>query len=302
MVQSMRDAFGEAILELGKTNPRTLVLTADLGSSVRLNAFSQALPDCYFNVGVAEANLIGIAAGLALEGFIPFCASFSVFLPGRCFDQIRVAVCQNKANVKMVGSHYGLTNCGDGATAQSVEDIALMRVLPEMTVLCPADAIETKKAVFAMAERVGPIYLRIARAETEAVTQKDDPFEIGKARILRSGKKVSLIACGTMVSVAMKAAEELDAEVINLSTIKPLDKETILKSARKTKKVLTIEEHSVYGGMGSAVAEFLSAEYPVPLKILGINDIFGQSAREYQQLLDKYGLTAENIIGNYKCF
>lgn len=300
MIKSTRDAFGEIMLELGKINPKVFALTADLESSVRLTAFKEAFPGRFINVGVAEANMIGIAAGLALEGLVPFCASFSVFLPGRCFDQIRVSVCQNKANVKLVGSHSGLSNSGDGATAQSVEDIALTRVLPEMTVLCPADGLETKKAVLAMAERQGPVYLRLSKAETEVVTKEDDPFEIGKANLLRSGRKVTLIACGTMVPLALKAAEQIDGEVINLSTIKPLDKETIFKSVKKTGRVITIEEHSIYGGMGSAVAEFLSSDYPVPVKILGIEDVFGQSSRTYEELLEKYGLTVENIIEYYR--
>ena len=240
MTKSMRDAFGEAMLELGKINPKVLALTADLGPSVRLSGFAQAFPARYFNTGVAEANMIGMATGMALEGFIPFCASFAVFVPGRCFDQIRVSVCQNKANVKLVGSHCGFSNNGDGSSAQSVEDIALMRALPEMTVICPADGLETKKAVLAMAENEGPIYLRISKAETEIVTKESDSFEIGKANILRNGKKVTIIACGTMVSTALEAGEELDADVINLSTIKPLDKETILKSVKKTKQVITV--------------------------------------------------------------
>ena len=302
MKMSMRDAFGEAMAELGKTNPKILALTADLGPSVRLTAFKETFPDRYFNVGVAEADMISVAAGLALEGFIPFCASFAVFLPGRCFDQIRVSVCQNKANVKLIGSHSGLSNSGDGATAQSVEDIALMQALPEMTVICPADGLETKKAVFAIAKTKGPVYLRISRAETEVVTKESDTFEIGKASVLRAGKKVTLIASGTMAGTALSAAEEINGEVINLSTIKPLDQETILKSVKKTGRVITIEEHGIYGGMGSAVAEFLSQEYPVPMKIIGIQDVFGQSARNYEQLLDKYGLTEENIIRNFNNF
>lgn len=302
MMISMRDAFGEAMTELGKINPKVLALTADLGSSTRMTEFTKRFPTRYFNVGVAEANMISVAAGLALEGFIPFCTSFAVFVPGRCFDQIRVSICQNRANVKLIGSHCGLTNPGDGATAQSVEDIALMRVLPGMTVICPVDAVETKKAVMAMAKDTGPMYLRISRAETEIVTKEEDPFEIGKATVLRKGKKVTIIACGTMVPVALQAAEEIDGEVINLSTIKPLDCETILESVKKTKKVITIEEHSVYGGMGSTVAEFLSQEYPAPIKIVGIRDVFGQSARSYGELLEKYGLTVENIIENYNSF
>jgi len=301
-MMSMRDAFGEAMAELGKTNPKILALTADLGPSVRLSAFKEAFPDRYFNVGVAEANMISVAAGLALEGFIPFCTSFAVFLPGRCFDQIRVSVCQNKANVKLVGSHSGLSNPGDGATAQSVEDVALMRALPEMTIISPADGLETKKAVFAIAKTKGPVYLRISRAETEVVTKESDTFEIGKASVLRAGKKVTLIASGTMAGTALSAAEEINGEVINLSTIKPLDQETILKSVKKTGRVITIEEHGIYGGMGSAVAEFLSQEYPVSMKIMGIQDVFGQSARNYEQLLEKYGLTVENIIRNFQEF
>lgn len=295
----MRDAFGEAITELAKKNPKVLALTADLGPSVRLNDFASKFPDRFFNVGVAEANMIGMAAGMALEGFIPYCASFAVFLPGRCFDQIRVSVCQNKANVKLIGSHSGFTNPGDGATAQSIEDIALIRSLPEMTVISPADAIETRKAVMAMAENFGPMYLRISRVETPIVTKESNLFEIGKASVFSLGKKVTLIASGTMVAVALQAAEKIKGEVVNLSTIKPLDKETILKSVKKTRRVITIEEHSVIGGMGSAVAEFLSSEYPVPIKIIGIPDVFGQSAREYQQLLDKYGLTVQNIIDTF---
>lgn len=302
MMKSMRDAFGEAILELGKINPKILALTADLGPSVRLTDFKQNFPERFFNVGVAEANMIGIAAGMALEGFIPFCASFAVFLPGRCFDQIRISVCQNKANVKLVGSHCGLSNNGDGSSAQSVEDIALMRVLPEMTVISPADGLETKKAVLAMAEMQGPVYLRISKTETEIVTKESDPFEIGKASVLRNGRKVTIVACGTMVNLALKAAEQIDGEVINLSTIKPLDKETILNSVKKTKKLITIEEHNVFAGMGSTVVEFLSQEYPVPTRMIGIRDCFGQSAREYEQLLEKYELTVENIIGTYESF
>lgn len=300
MTKSMREAFGQAMVELGKVNPKVLALTADLGPSVRLTEFAESFPNRYFNVGVAEANMIGAAAGLALEGFIPFCASFAVFLPGRCFDQIRVSVCQNKANVKLIGSHYGFTNSGDGATAQSIEDIALMRVLPGMTVICPADANQVKKAVFAMANKEGPMYLRISRAETEVFIKNNDDFQIGKAQVLKTGKKVTIVACGSLVFEALLAAEKVDGEVINLTTIKPLDEETILKSVKKTGRVITIEEHSIFGGMGSVVAEFLGQEYPVPIKIIGIPDVFGESAREYQQLLDKYGLTEENIINKYR--
>ncbi len=300
MNKSMRDAFGEALVELGKTNPQVLALTADLGSSLRLTEFAKHFPKRYFNVGVAEANLIGLGAGLALEGFIPFCASFAVFVPGRCFDQIRVSVGQNQANVKLVGSHSGLSNPGDGATAQSVEDIALMRSLPGMTVICPADAREVKKAVFKMAQTPGPMYLRLSRAETPVFTPENAEFEIGKAQVLKNGRKVTIVASGALVYSALQAAEKIDAEIINLSTVKPLDRGTILASVKKTGRVITLEEHSIYGGMGSAVAELLSQEYPVPMKILGLPDVFGESARTYQELLDKYGLNADNIINIFQ--
>jgi len=300
MNQSMRDAFGEAIMQLGKTNPKVLALTADVEPSVRLTDFAHEFPERFFNVGVAEANMVGVAAGLALEGFIPFCSSFAVFVPGRCFDHIRVSVCQNKANVKLVGSHYGFSNAGDGASAQSVEDMALMLSLPEMTIICPADGVETKKAVRAASEKEGPVYLRISRAETPLITSEEDNFEIGKAGVLRKGKKVTIIACGSLVSEALIAAEKINAEVINLSTIKPLDEETILSSVKKTGRVITLEEHSIIGGMGSRVAEFLGEKFPLPIKIMGIPDVFGESARDYQELLDKYGLNAENIIEEFE--
>ena len=300
MEKSMRDAFGEAILQLGKTNPKVLALTADVEPSVRLTDFAHEFPERFFNVGVAEANMVGVAAGLALEGFIPFCSSFAVFVPGRCFDHIRVSVCQNKANVKLVGSHYGFSNAGDGASAQSVEDMALMLSLPEMTVVCPADGVETRKAVLAAAKKEGPVYLRLSRAETPFITKEGDNFEIGRASILRKGKKVTIIACGSLVAEALVAAEKINAEVINLSTIKPLDEETILSSVKKTGRVITLEEHSVIGGIGSTIAGFLGEKFPLPIKIMGIPDVFGESARNYQELLDKYGLNAENIIKEFE--
>lgn len=300
MNQSMRDAFGEAIMQLGKTNPKVLALTADVEPSVRLTDFAREFPERFFNVGVAEANMIGIAAGLALEGFIPFCTSFAVFVPGRCFDHLRVSVCQNKANVKLVGSHCGFSNAGDGASAQSVEDMALMLSLPEMTVVCPADGVETRKAVLAAAKKEGPVYLRLSRAETPFITKEGDNFEIGRASILRKGKKVTIIACGSLVAEALVAAEKINAEVINLSTIKPLDEETILSSVKKTGRVITLEEHSVIGGIGSTIAGFLGEKFSLPIKIMGIPDVFGESARNYQELLDKYGLNAENIIKEFE--
>ena len=297
--KQQRDYFGEALLELGKVNPKILALTADLESSLRLTAFKEKFPDRFFNVGVAEQNLIGVAVGLSLEGFIPFCTSFAVFLPGRCFDQIRVSVCQNKANVKLVGGHLGFSNSGDGASAQAIEDIALMRSLPEMVVLCPFDGQETKELVKAAAEHEGPVYIRISKSEVPTDSSKfkvqSSKFMIGGARILQEGKDLTILSHGPVLQEVLIASVNFDVEVIDAYSIKPLDKETILKSAAKTGKVLAVEEHSIYGGLGSAVAELLSQEYPLPVKILGIPDVFGESARSREELLEKNGLNSENI-------
>jgi len=296
MLYSQRDAYGEALLDLGRNNDQVLALTADLASSTRIEKFKKYFPDRFFNLGVAEQNAAAIAAGMALEGLIPFLSSFAVFLPGRCFDQIRVSICQNKANVKLVGSHLGFSNSGDGASAQSVADIALMRSLPEMVVLSPADAYETAAAVEAMANYQGPVYLRISRAKTPLLTEKNRKFNIGKAEILKKGEGLTIIATGPILAKATTAAEKLGAELINCSTIKPLDKETIISSAKKTGRVLTIEEHSIFGGLGSAVAELLGQEYPLPIKIMGIPDVFGESARSPEELYQKYGLSEEKIL------
>jgi len=293
---SQRDAYGEALLDVGRKDDRVLALTADLASSTRIEKFKKYFPDRFFNLGVAEQNAAAVAAGMALEGLIPFLSSFAVFLPGRCFDQIRVSVCQNKANVKLVGSHLGFSNSGDGASAQSVADIALMRSLPEMAVLSPADAYETAAAVEAMANYQGPVYLRISRTKTPLLTEKNRKFNIGKAEILKKGEGLTIIATGPILAKAMTAAEKLGGELINCSTIKPLDKEIIISSAKKTGRVLTIEEHSIFGGLGSAVAELLGQEYPLPIKIMGIPDVFGESARSPEELYQKYGLTEERIL------
>lgn len=282
------------MVELAEKNPLVFSLTADLAESVRLTKFIEKLPDRFINVGVAEADLIGVAAGLALEGFIPFACSFAVFVPGRSYDHIRLSVARNQANVKLVGSHAGLSNPGDGASAQSFDDIALMRELPEMTVVVPSDANQVKQAVSAIADLVGPVYLRLNREPGPVLPEK--PFEVGKGQLLREGGKVTIVACGAMVPIALQAGEKIDGEVINMHTIKPLDKELLLTSVKKTKKVVTIEEHSVIGGLGSAVSEVLSEKLPVPMKIIGIEDRFGQSARTYQELLVEYGLTKEHIV------
>jgi len=294
-LKSQRDAYGEALLELAQKDERVLALSPDLASSTRIEKLSSKLEEGrFFNLGVAEQNAIGIAAGLAMEGLIPFLSSFAVFIPGRAFDHIRVSVCQNKANVKLVGSHLGFSNAGDGATAQSIEDIALMRVLPEMVVLSPADASQVRSAVFAAAKHQGPVYIRISRDKTASVDQKKN-FVIGKAEILYPGKKATLIATGPIISRLLDWAADLDIELINCSTLKPMDEKTIIDSAKKTGRVITVEEHSIVGGLGSAVTELLSANHPVPVKRIGIPDCFGESARGPEDLYQKYGLTRDNL-------
>ncbi len=302
-LKQQRDYFGDALLELAKTNSQVLALTADLETSLKLTGFKEKFPERFFNVGVAEQNLIGVAAGLSLAGFLPFAASFAVFLPGRCFDQIRVSVCQNKANVKLVGGHLGFSNSGDGASAQSVEDIALMRSLPEMVVLCPFDGEETKEVVKAAAEYNGPVYLRISKSEVPANLKyliSDIKYQIGGSRVLKEGKDLTVLSHGPILQEVINAAENFDVEVIDAYSVKPLDKETILKSAAKTGKVLVVEEHSIYGGLGSAASELLAGKYPLPVKILGIPDVFGESAGTREELLEKYGLNRNNIARTIK--
>lgn len=293
-----RDGFGQALLELGVKNQDVVVLTADLAESTRAEAFGQKWPERFVEVGVAEQNLVGVAAGLAVSGKIPFATSYSVFSPGRSWDQIRVSVCYNQANVKIVGSHAGLTVGPDGATHQALEDIAMTRVLPHLTVLVPADAEEARQATLAAAAHQGPVYLRLGREPVPAVTKPDSKFYIGKARVMRAGKDVTVVTCGTMVSVALEAARQFatengpQLEVLNLHTIKPLDIDTIAKSLHKTGILLTLEEHQVAGGLGSAVLEGLVAKgihLPAKIKMMGMNDQFGQSGTA-AELLEKYGL------------
>jgi transketolase len=297
---STRDGFGAGLLELAKKNKNIVVLTANLAESTRVLEFKEKFPERFFDVGVAEQNLAGIAAGLALEGKIPFITSFAVFSPGRNWEQIRVSICYNQANVKIIGCHAGLVTGSDGATHQALEDIALMRVLPNMTVVVPADYYEAKKAVKAIADIKGPVYLRLTRPNFSNVTSEKAPFKIGQARVLKTGKDATLIACGEMVAESLRAAELLkkqgfEIEVINCHTIKPLDKKTILTSAKKTGYVITCEDHQIVGGLGGAVAELLSQKLPTPLTIIGVNDKFGQSGSA-EELLNAYGLNASNIV------
>ena len=303
-LKACRDGFGEALLELGKRNKNVVVVSADLAESTRCLDFSKKYPERFIEVGVAEQNMAGVAVGLALDGKIPFICSFGVFSPARNWDQIRISICYNKANVKIIGAHAGLNVGEDGATHQALEDIAITRVLPNMTVIAPCDYEETKKAVFAAAKFEGPVYIRFVREKSPVMTLPKTKFKIGKADVFKEGNDVTIIACGPMVYEALTAAKELkkekiQAEVINCHTIKPVDAKIIIRSAKKTNRVVTIEEHQVNGGLGSAVAEVLAQNYPVPIKILGMPDKFGESGIG-KQLLDKYGLNSDHIVNEVK--
>ena len=302
---SLRTAYGEALVEQGKENPNIVVLEADLGKSTMSNLFQNAYPERYFEMGIAEANMASTAAGLALTGKIPFINSFAVFSTGRCYDQLRQTISIAGLNVKICGSSAGLSDYGDGSTHQSVEDMGLMRAIPGMTVLVPVDAVETTKMVAAMVSNPGPMYIRINRNDLPIVTPTAPPFEIGKLYTIQEGKDVVVFANGVMVSRALTAAEELKAEgvsvkVVNVSTIKPLDRQAVIACAKGMKAVVTAEEHSVIGGLGSAIAEALRLEKGAPLDFVGIEDVFGTSALNYDELLVHYGLTAQAIQDKIK--
>lgn len=297
----IRDGFGEGVVELGKENDRVVVLTADLKESTRVDEFAKQFPERFFEVGVAEQNMMTIAAGLAVGGKIPFVTSYAVFSPGRNWEQIRTTVCYNKVNVNIVGHHTGLMTGPDGATHQALEDIAIMRTLPHMTVFVPCDSIEAKKATKAMTHLSGGGYIRLARDPSPLITTEETPFVPGKANVLWESKKprVTIIACGTMVSRSLFAAEELEKEgigsvVINMHTIKPIDSKIIITYAKKTKCIVTTEEHQIAGGLGSAVAEVLAMNYPVPQEFVGVKDVFGESGKP-NELFEKYGLGVKDI-------
>ena len=303
--KSTRQAYGEALVELGQINKNVVVLDADLTKSTKTNLFQEKFPERHFNVGIAEADLIGTAAGLATCGKIAFASTFAMFAAGRGFEQIRNTVAYPKLNVKIAPTHAGISVGEDGGSHQSVEDIALMRAIPGMVVLSPADAVETKKMVFAAAEYNGPVYIRMGRLDVETIFDESTyDFQIGIANTVRDGKDVTIAATGLMTAEALKAAEILEKEgisvrVINVGTIKPLDGETILKAAQETKFIITAEEHSVIGGLGSAVSEFLSEVHPTKVKKLGIYDKFGQSGKA-NELLEKYELTAAKLVAMVK--
>lgn len=301
--KATREGFGEAMTALGKRNNDVVVLTADLGESMKVDEFCRLYPERFIQVGVAEQNMMGVAAGLALSGKIPFATSYAVFNPGRNWDQMRVSVCYTNANVKIIGGHTGITVGPDGATHQALEDIAMTRVLPNLMVVVPADYEQAKKATLAIASYIGPVYLRLTRPKMACFTTATTPFELGKAQVLRLGKDVTIFACGGLVYEALLAAEELkneiDVEVINIHTIKPIDEETVVRSARKTGKVITLEDHQINGGLGGAVAEVLGEKSPTKMIRMGMKDSFGESG-EPGELLAKYGLDKDGVIKTIK--
>ncbi len=302
--KATRQAYGEALAELGKINKNVVVLEADLSKSTKTSIFQGKFPERHFNVGIAEADLMATAAGFATTGKIAFASTFAMFAAGRGFEQIRNTIAYPKLNVKIAPTHAGISVGEDGGSHQSVEDIALMRSIPGMVVLCPADAEETKQMVFAAAEYDGPVYLRSGRLDTPNIYNENYKFEIGVANTLTEGTDVAIVATGMLVYEAMEAAkilkeEGISARVINVSTIKPLDGATILKAAKETKFIVTCEEHSVIGGLGGAVSEFLAETHPTLIKKIGIYDEFGQSGTG-SQLLDEYKLRAKDIVAKVK--
>lgn len=302
--KSTRQAYGEALVELGQINENIVVLDADLTKSTKTNLFQEKFPQRHINVGIAEADLVGTAAGLATCGKIPFASTFAMFAAGRAFEQIRNTVAYPKLNVKIAPTHAGISVGEDGGSHQSVEDISLMRSIPGMVVLSPADATETKKMIFAAAEYEGPVYIRMGRLDVPVLFDEQYDFKIGVANTLTEGTDVTIVATGLMTAKALEAAESLKADgvsvrVINVGTIKPLDGETILKAAKETKFIVTAEEHSVIGGLGSAVSEFLSEVHPTLVKKVGIYDVFGQSGPA-EELLERYELTAEKLVSVVK--
>ena len=299
-----REAYGKALVRLGTENKDIVVLDADLSKSTKTSDFAKAFPQRFFDMGVAEQNMLGTAAGLAAAGKIPFASSFAMFATGRAFEQIRNSIAYPALNVKIAATHAGISVGEDGASHQTVEDIAIMRALPNMTVIVPADATETEMAVNAAVKIHGPIYLRLGRLALPVLFDENYRFEVGRANTVRDGSDVTVIACGLMVGEALQAAERLSVEnisvrVINMHTVKPLDRDAITKAARETKAVVTAEEHNIIGGLGSAVAEVLTRTFPVVQEMVGVKDTFGESGVP-AELLEKYGLTAKAIVNAVK--
>lgn len=300
MLVPIRDAFGKALVELGGVNPDVVVLTADLAEAIKVHWFAEAHPDRFFQMGIAEGDMIGTAAGLALGGKIPFATTFAVFATSLANQAVRLSVAYNRANVKIAVSHGGLTVGEDGATHQAIEDLALMRVLPGMTVVAPCDAVAARKAVFAVAQHRGPVYLRLGRVPTPILTTDDTPFELGRANVMRHGDDVAIVSIGAVLDLALQAAEALsargiEARVIDMHTLKPLDTTALDAAARECRALVTVEDHTVLGGLGGAVAEHLSRTRPTRVEMVGIRDTFGESGPP-ELLLRKYGITVDAVV------
>lgn len=303
-MEATRDAYGKVLAEVGEENKRIVVLDADLSSSTKTSVFAKKFPERFFNVGIAEQNMMGMAAGLSTTGKIPFVSTFAIFATGRAWEPLRQSICYSHFNVKIVATHAGITVGEDGASHQVTEDIALMRAIPGMTVIVPADAVETEKVIRKIVDYNGPVYVRLSRAKFPVIFDNNYEFEIGKGKILREGNDVAIFAIGLMVSQALKSAELLSKEsiqatVVNMSTVKPIDINLIKEVAKKTGAVVTCEEHSIIGGLGSAVAEVLSEELNVPLVRVGIRDTFGLSGKA-EELIKYFHLTPEDIVGSVK--
>ncbi|MCA9398751.1 MAG: transketolase family protein [Candidatus Omnitrophica bacterium] len=299
-----RDGFGKELVEIGKANEKVVVVSADLEDATRAEYFKNEFPDRFYSVGIAEQDMVGMAAGLSKVGFTPFINSFAVFMTNRAYDMLRLDVCYNDCNVKIICSHAGVTVGEDGASAQCLEDFALMRVLPNIQVVCPVDEIQARKATRLFADTVGPMYMRTSRAPFPVLTKEDDEFEIGKANVMRDGKDATVIACGIQVFEALEAAktlekEGIDIKVVNMHTIKPIDRDCIIESAKTTGAIVTAEEHQKCGGLGSAVAEVVVGDSPVPMEFVAVDDSFGQSGTP-EQLLAEYGLKDKDIVAAVK--
>jgi len=295
-----RDGFGEGLVELGQKRDDIVVLSADLTESTRAAWFKEKFPERFFSMGVSEQDMMSTAAGLALSGKVAFACTFGAFAAGRAWDQVRVSIAYMKTDVKIVGTHGGISVGEDGPTHQANEEIALMRILPNMTVIVPCDALEAKKATIASASYEGPVYLRLGRSGVPLITKEEGAFKIGKANLLKDGKDITIIACGVEVYEALCAAETLkkeniSARIINLHTIKPIDKDIIIKAAKETGAIVTAEEHTIIGGMGSAVSEVLAQTWPVPMEFIGVQDRFGESG-DPKELFKLFGLTSDDIV------
>jgi len=298
--KATRDGFGEGLVEAGRRDRNVVAVCADLAESTRMEGFAKAFPERFIEIGVQEQLLAAMSAGLALAGKIPFIASYAMFCPGRAWEQVRTNICLNDVNVKIAGAHAGVSVGPDGATHQAIEDIAILRPIPNMTIVVPCDALQTKYATLAVAEMVGPAYVRFGREKSPVITTEQTPFELGKAQVFRNGSDVAILACGILVYNALAAAEQLwaddkiDCMVVNNHTVKPMDEASVIEAAQRCGAVVTVEEHEVLGGMGSRVAEVLAEHWPVPIEFVGVHNRFGQSGKP-QELLEAYGMSPPAI-------